>query len=343
MANFPLNEQKLRDSVHEAVDRESIINVIILLMLVRVVQVISWLRPAERETKTISAENVRVELDTGEGFSAMTGYTGEDGTGPHLRGSEPTFGTMIREAQRQAQVDTTRNTNQHGDRYFIDAWAQNSQGFVSILRVYQNGSADVAHISHFVAHNSGDLRGVPEVSESRLRQLRSIRPAYAFVGNNGVTPSDELYIEYQRAYGPFDRDMELEQAVTDSAVALPEWDKGKDGEWTFEYTILAKCITNTGQVQILHRTPAGDLTITATELIAECIEAPEIRAPYMAFLCGLSDRIEGRNAFQSGYCTPHRNMMTRGADYRVGNLHASYERGGWFHSNGAPYIPEWGQ
>ena len=179
--NFPVNERKLREDLHEAIDKESMINVIILLMLIRVVQVITWLRPGERELpsgdrpKTIKARDVRITMEDGTEIPATgignptfefvpLSFPGDpDMTVPDLSHQ---LQRVIATQQRQLeQVPTTRNINELGHRYSVDAWARNDAGFVSILRVYQNGSADIAHVSPFVAETDGTMLTAPLVSD----------------------------------------------------------------------------------------------------------------------------------------------------------------------------------
>lgn len=50
---IPTNEAHLRENLHEAVESLSLVNIIILLVLIRAVQVISWLRPSERDVKAL--------------------------------------------------------------------------------------------------------------------------------------------------------------------------------------------------------------------------------------------------------------------------------------------------
>lgn len=68
---IPTNETILRENLHQAVDSLSLVNIIILFMLIRVVQVVTYLRPGERDIVSLPAP--RPEL-----------ADGEQGTGPEL-------------------------------------------------------------------------------------------------------------------------------------------------------------------------------------------------------------------------------------------------------------------
>jgi hypothetical protein len=60
---IPTNEQNLRKNLHEAVENLSLVNIIILLVLIRAVQVISWLRPGERDLKALPDPTAGPVLD----------------------------------------------------------------------------------------------------------------------------------------------------------------------------------------------------------------------------------------------------------------------------------------
>ena len=339
--NLPLNEQKLRVSVHEAVEKESIINLIILLMLIRVVQVISLLRPGELPEeimtdapppKRIAVKDVKVTLNDGSEIPAHNLLSESfDSNGIHRidfgqprPAPEPTLGTR----QRQAQVPTTGNTNQHGDQYAIDAWARNPAGFYSLLRVYRGGSADIAHVSPFVAETGGLLHGVPEVSGTMMRYLLSRRPAYQMPERNlsaHTCTLEDMHRDFEAAYGSFDRDYDMELTVAQSGQSeyLPEWTLDEDGRATYhqEFHILAHCITDCGQVQILHRQPSGQLVVSVYENGPTMPEAPEISAVYISFLVAQDDHVSGRRPYRmerhfgadvSGYCTPSRDSVMTG-------------------------------
>ena len=60
---IPTNETILRENLHEAVDSLSLVNIIILFMLIRVVQVISFLRPGEHDLASLPAPTLEIPSD----------------------------------------------------------------------------------------------------------------------------------------------------------------------------------------------------------------------------------------------------------------------------------------
>ena len=391
--NFPVNEQVLRKDLHEAIDRESVINVIILLMLIRVVQVIAWLRPGERELsssdrpKAIAAENVTITLDDGTeipvhrhqltaeqrdqlrpGIQAQLepdpilsrGHLHLE-TDPNLSAEssdwlhqlarqtyharETVFELHVR--QIIEEISAYRQEIMHGRldqlRPQILAWAETPGQEMCLLTIETNGDLDSTIIEQRPRDVAWRL-DFPEISMTHLRlldegqgdprQVADLRRGHeaAFPGLDQMVPGEDAWSGLGPSMLSQDRNLALEFDIAASTTETPEVVtspiKGNLNATAYGYSYrnLAFCVTDRGEIQVLHRTGDRSLRISVYEGgREEEMVIPKICAEYMVFLVEQDDQNSGRSRYQnSGYCTPHRAPMTGRGSLHSGAFPQSY-------------------